>query len=117
MLSLHWADKTLVASADVLFHAMILLVPVNITKNKPPKLLERICNACRRRHLSLRTEKAYVNCVRRYVRYQTFTQASWMTRMTRAFLSHLAVERHVAVFTLNQAYTSLSLTGAFVFRM
>ena len=101
----------------MLFHAKILNVLDNVRQNKPPKLLERVRNACRTRHLSLRTEKAYVNWVRRYVRYQTFTQASWMTRMTRAFLSYLAVEQPVAVFTQNQAYTLLSLTGAFVFRM
>ncbi|MCH7638427.1 MAG: hypothetical protein IH855_03045 [Bacteroidetes bacterium] len=35
----------------------------------------------------------------------------------QAFLSYLVVEQHVAVFTQNQAYTSLSTTGAFVFRM
>ena len=83
-------------------------MPANVTQYKPPKLLERVRNACRTRHLSLSTEKAYVSWVRRYVRYHHLVHPSELDKThVRAFLSYLAVERHVAASTQNQALAAL----------
>ena len=73
-----------------------------------PKLLDRVRIAIRTRHLSRRTEKAYVHWVRRFVlfhgkRHPMFLGAAEVT----AFLSHLAVEGHVSAATQNQALAAL----------
>jgi hypothetical protein len=39
----------------------------------PPRLLDRVRAALRTRHASLRTEKAYVGWIRRYIFFQATT--------------------------------------------
>jgi integron integrase len=84
-------------------------------EDPPPRLLERVRQAIRVRHLSTSTEKAYVHWVRRYVLYHG-KRPPWELgeREVAAFLTHLAVERRVAASTQNQAFASLQFLYASV---
>jgi len=81
----------------------------------PPRLLERVRQAIRVRHLSASTEKAYVHWVRRYVLHHG-KRPPWEMgeREVAAFLTHLAVEQRVAASTQNQAFASLQFLYASV---
>jgi integron integrase len=74
----------------------------------PPKLLDRVRAAIRARHYSRRTEEAYVHWIRRYIvfhgkRHPTDLGAADIS----AFLTDLAVARHVAASPQNQALSAL----------
>ncbi|MEM6647608.1 MAG: integron integrase [Bacteroidota bacterium] len=73
-----------------------------------PKLLTAVRQACRLRHLSYRTEQAYVAWVRRFVLYHNTQHPSCLDeRHVLAYLTHLAVDRDVAASTQNQAKGAL----------
>ncbi|MFT3897700.1 MAG: integron integrase [Thermomonas sp.] len=74
----------------------------------PPRLLDQVRAACRARHYSLRTERAYVGWVRRYIlaNGKRHPRVLGSTEMT-AFLTRLAVEGRVAANTQNQALSAL----------
>ncbi len=73
-----------------------------------PRLLERVRLEARRRRLSPRTERAYADWVRRYVRFHGLRHPRELgAAEVAAFLSHLAVERGVAASTQNQALAAL----------
>jgi integron integrase len=73
-----------------------------------PKLLERVRAVARLRHLSLRTEQAYSDWVRRYILFHRKRHPSEMgSEEIRQFLSHLAVEGRVSASTQNQALAAL----------
>ena len=74
----------------------------------PPKLLDRVRAATRLRHLSRRTEKAYVAWIRRFIlfhakRHPVEMGADHVTR----FLSSLATAHGVSASTQNQALAAL----------
>ena len=71
------------------------------------KLLDRVHQACRMKHLSLRTEKAYVLWVRRFVNHHRRHPQYLSEADVHAYLSHLAVDRQVAASTQNQALSAL----------
>lgn len=72
------------------------------------KLLDQLRRAIRLRHYSLRTEQAYVYWCRFYIRYHRVRHPGEMGEAEVAqFLSHLALERHVAPSTQNQALNAL----------
>lgn len=74
----------------------------------PPKLLDRIRIACRRRGYSDRTAQAYTSWVRRFVRFHDTTHPLDLgSTEVRAFLNYLATDRHVAASTQNQALNAL----------
>jgi integron integrase len=80
------------------------------TPKKPPekKLLDQVRDAIRTRHYSLRTEEAYVNWVRRFILFHGKRHPKDMAGPeVAAFLTHLAVEGHVAASTQNQALSAL----------
>lgn len=69
-----------------------------------PKLLEQVRTVCRLRHLSLKTEQAYVQWIRRYVLYHQKQHPQILgAEHVRDFLSYLAATRKVAASTQNQA--------------
>src|SRR5712671_545655 len=72
------------------------------------KLLDLVTEVARFRHLSLRTEDSYRNWIKRYI---LFHHKSHPRRLdadaVRAFLTHLAVNEHVAASTQNQAFNAL----------
>jgi integron integrase len=74
----------------------------------PPKLLDRVRHACRVRHYSIRTEDAYHDWVRRYILFHDKRHPQEMgAAEINQFLTHLAVEGHVAASTQNQAFCAL----------
>ena len=80
---------------------------------KPPTLLDRVRNKMRVRHMSKRTEEAYVNWISRYIYFHRDLQGDWVHpenldgNDVSIFLTHLAVDREVAASTQNQAFSAL----------
>ena len=74
----------------------------------PPKLLDRLRDACRVRHYSIRTEDAYHDWCRRFILFHGKRHPLEMAAAEiNAFLTHLAVERRVAASTQNQAFSAI----------
>lgn len=72
------------------------------------KLLDQVSDVARFRHLSLRTEKAYRNWIRRYILFHGKQHPRDLgAEAVRAFLTHLAVNDHVSASTQNQAFNAL----------
>lgn len=79
-----------------------------MTDPRSPRLLDRLRQQIRLRHLSYRTELAYVHWVRRFVRYHGMRHPQMMgAPEVESFLNHLASERNVAASTQNQALAAL----------
>lgn len=73
-----------------------------------PKLLDHVRAVDRVRHLSLRTEQAYSDWIRRFILFHKKRHPEQMgTEEIRRFLSHLAVEGKVAASTQNVALCAL----------
>lgn len=71
-------------------------------------LLERVRDAVRVRHYSIRTEQAYVLWVKRFIHYHGLRHPDTMgEREVGEFLTHLAVNAEVAAATQNQALNAL----------
>ncbi len=74
----------------------------------PPRLLDRLREAIRVRHYSIRTESAYVDWVRRFILFHGKRHPQTLgADEVAAFLTHLAVDRTVAPSTQNQAKSAL----------
>jgi hypothetical protein len=74
----------------------------------PPRLLDDVRERIRYRHYAYRTEQAYVEWVRRFVRFHDRRHPRDMgAPEIEAFLNHLANERDVAPSTHNQALSAL----------
>ena len=77
-------------------------------QRKSSPLLNRLRQAIRVRHYSIRTEQAYVDWVKRYIVFHGKRHPSGMGAVeVSAFLTHLAVNRNVAPSTQNQALNAL----------
>lgn len=75
---------------------------------RPPKLLDRMRDAVRLRHYSLRTEQSYVQWVRHFILFHDKRHPVMMgSPEVEAFLSHLASDRGVSAATQNQARSAL----------
>ncbi|MBI3607647.1 MAG: integron integrase [Nitrospirae bacterium] len=73
-----------------------------------PRLLDRLRDAIRVRHYSIRTEQAYLQWVRRFIFFHNKRHPDEMGRPeVEAFLTHLAVEGRVAAATQNQALNAI----------
>lgn len=73
-----------------------------------PKLLDRVRAVARVRHLSIRTEQAYTDWIRRFILFHRKRHPAEMgEEEVRQFLSHLAVEGRVAASTQNVALCAL----------
>ena len=73
-----------------------------------PRLLDRVREAIRARHYSRRTEKAYVDWIRRYIFFHHKRHPMEMgADEVTAFLTSLAVQGKVAASTQNQALSAL----------
>lgn len=72
------------------------------------KLLDQVRTVLRLKHMSFRTEEAYVSWIRRFVLFHDKRHPTEMgAPEIRAFLSHLAVHAHVAASTQNVALNAL----------
>ena len=72
------------------------------------KLLDQVRDVARLRHLSLRTEQAYIAWIKRYIFFhQKRHPRELAADDVRTFLTHLAVDEKVAASTQNQAFHAL----------
>jgi integron integrase len=75
---------------------------------RPPRLLDRVRSALRTRHYSLRTEKAYVAWIRRFILFHGKRHPDEMAEAEiGAYLSWLAEHARVSASTQNQALAAL----------
>jgi integron integrase len=73
-----------------------------------PKLLDRVRAVARVRHLSIRTEQAYSDWIRRFILFHKKRHPAEMgEEEVRQFISHLAVDGRVAASTQNVALCAL----------
>jgi integron integrase len=76
-----------------------------------PKMVQRLRTELRVRHLALKTEKAYVQWVVRFIeRFSIAADSDWSevgSDQVKTFLTELAVEGKVAASTQNQALSAL----------
>jgi GR25 family glycosyltransferase involved in LPS biosynthesis len=75
---------------------------------KPPKLLDRLRQTSRFRHLSRKTEKSYLYYLRDFILFHQKRHPQDMGEPeVRAYLSHLAVDKKIAASTQNVALSVL----------
>ena len=73
-----------------------------------PRLLDLVRERLRLKHYSLRTEKAYLGWIRRYIIHQGRRHPADMGKLeVEAFLTSLAVERDVSAATQGQALSAI----------
>ncbi len=73
-----------------------------------PTLLEEMRRVARTRHLSIRTEQAYISWVRRFIQFHKKRHPREMGEAEiGAFISHLAVERDITASTQTVALSAL----------
>lgn len=78
------------------------------TPGGKPRLLDTVREALRVRHYSLRTERSYVGWIKRFIFFHGKRHPVDMGGAeVSAFLSHLAVDGHVAASTQHQALSAL----------
>ena len=78
------------------------------TSKRTSPFLQRVRNAIRVRHYSIRTEQAYVDWIRRFILFHGKRHPDELGEADVArFLTWLAVERNVAPSTQNQALNAL----------
>ena len=73
-------------------------------------------------HMSVRTEKAYVQWIERFLRFHRYRSGLWRhpnepemgSAEINRFLTHLAVDRKVAASTQNQAFSALGGNDAWL---
>jgi integron integrase len=81
------------------------------------KLLDQVRDAIRLRHLSLRTEEAYLGWIRRFILFHHKRHPKDMgAEEVQAFLCHLAVHVRVAASTQNVALNALLFLYRYVLR-
>lgn len=76
------------------------------------KLLNDVRNTLRVRHYALKTEKTYLQWIKRFILFHNKTHPLQMGKMeVEAFLTWLAVERKVSPSTQNQALQAILFVG------
>jgi integron integrase len=94
-----------------------------VLANPKAKLLDQLKEVCRLKHYSLRTEEAYGQWVRRYLRFHRDAAGTWIhprelgAADVVAFLNHLATVECVAAGTQNQALNAISFLYTQVLRL
>ena len=79
-------------------------------QGKTPRLLDQVRQVMRLHHYSLHTERAYLDWIRRYVRFHGMQRQEDLAggeAKIEAFLTDLAVNGKVAAATQNQAMNAL----------
>lgn len=73
-----------------------------------PRLIDQVREEIQVRHYSLRTEKSYIQWIRRFILFHDKRHPREMgEKEISAFLSHLAVTRNVSASTQNQALSAI----------
>ena len=76
--------------------------------SRPPKLMDRVKATMKVKRYSPRTVKTYCYWIRYFIRFHGVRHPANMGGPeVRAFLEHLAVQRHVAAATQNQALNAI----------
>ncbi|WP_337961502.1 site-specific integrase [Nostoc sp. UHCC 0926] len=71
-------------------------------QERPKKLLEQVQDTIRLKHYYYKTEKSYINWIRRYIFFHDKRHSKDMeSAEIEAFLTHLAVKENVTVSTQN----------------
>ena len=79
-----------------------------IQSSPPPKLLDQVRARLRVKHYSIRTERSYVDWIKRFIWFHGKRHPKDMgASELEVFLSHLAVDRNVSASTQNQAKSAL----------
>ncbi len=82
-----------------------------------PRLLDQVRDTIRKRHLSYRTEQAYVMWIKQYIHFHDCTHPQDLgSADVEAFLSHLALDRQVAPNTQSQALNAIVFLYTHVLR-
>src|SRR4029453_16182325 len=93
-----------VLTLQLALHFVRLVAPSSMAD----KLIARLRAAIRVRHYSIRTERAYVDWVKRFVRFNELRHPAELgIEHVSAFLTSLAVDANVAASTQNQALNAL----------
>ena len=72
------------------------------------KLMDQVREVLRYHHYAIRTEKAYVDWILKFIRFNGTSHPGKMGKPEiERFLSHLAMNRNVAVSTQNQAFNAV----------
>lgn len=83
-------------------------IAARVAGQRPRTLIEAVVEAIRVRHYSLKTERAYVHWVRRFVAWSGRRHPREMGQLeVEGFLSHLATERQVSDGTQRQARSAI----------
>jgi len=86
----------------------IKAIPSGAEPPRPPKLLEQVRDAIRRKHYSLRTEDTYVHWIKRFIYFHGKRHPRDLGEAeVTAFLNDLARVRNVASATQNQALSAV----------
>lgn len=81
---------------------------MSVNATQPPKIEQRIREACRTRHYSLSTERVYVAWYKRFVRWAGLKHPATLGGdMVERWLSHLATEGEVSASTQRQALAAI----------
>lgn len=73
-----------------------------------PKLLDQVLEKIRVKHYSIRTEKAYVDWIKRFILFHDKKHPAQMGMAeVNRFLTHLAAQRDVSASTQNQALSAI----------
>ena len=91
---------------------------INGPRNEPPRLLDCLRFTLRAKHYAYRTEQAYVHWVRRFILHHGKRHPKEMGGPEiEAFLTHLAVARHVSASTQTQALCAILFLYKHVLRI
>ena len=85
-------------------------IMTGIEQGQPTKLLDQMRAVLRLHHYAIRTERAYCDWVRRYVKFHGMKSRADLAggkAKVEAFLTHLAVHGKVSPATQNQAFQAL----------
>ena len=83
-------------------------IPSLAEQGAPPRLLEQVRGRIRFKHYSIRTEQAYLDWIKRFIRHFGKRHPRDMgAAEVQEFLTHLAVAGRVAASTQNQAKSAL----------
>lgn len=83
-------------------------LPASSSAPVAPRLLDQVRERLRLKHYSIRTERAYVGWIKRYILFHGKCHPARMGKVeVEAFLTSLAVTRNVSAATQNQALSAL----------
>ena len=87
------------------------------SKPQEKKLLDQVRDHLRLKHYSYRTEETYVSWIKRFILFHGKRHPRDMgATEIEAFVTHLAVERNVAVTTQNQALSAILFLYKYVLK-